>query len=451
MRVQMLDWVGRRDEEKDPADVLWLSGPAGCGKTAIAGSVADECHSQGWLAGSFFLSSFAGKPDRCSKEYIVPTLAYQFLHTIIPGLREEILLSIDANPSVFDKRMDQQIDILVLGPLRKVGQALGLSGWPKAIVIDGVDECSADNGREFETEQGRRRSRDDNHREILSTLIRASNDPSFPFRLIITSRPERAIKGYFTSLPEGSVKEVFLDDKYDPQADIEFYLRVMFKDIGREHHLSDDWYSLALPSDWPHDRTQDVPLYLAQESSGQFIYAATAIRFLRDGTRTPTEQLEHLLAMQHTASSEPWAVLDALYRLILQTSLTPLLSATWICAINFLSNYGIVGKSNIILSSVSDTRRDTHTGAPPWYIKALLETSAGEMERRLGNLASVVGFSSNDGETRFVFYHKSLLDFLESPGRSGASELCIDPGSVLRPFLDDRYYQVLKSMFFIAF
>ncbi|TEB40224.1 hypothetical protein FA13DRAFT_1578850, partial [Coprinellus micaceus] len=96
--------------------MVWLTGPAGAGKTAIMGSIADECHARRWLAGSFFISASAMKVDRCSKRYIIPTLAYHLFQLDIPGLPTAILAAITYNPSVFDKRLDHQVEFLILGP-----------------------------------------------------------------------------------------------------------------------------------------------------------------------------------------------------------------------------------------------------------------------------------------------------------------------------------------------
>ncbi|TEB40263.1 hypothetical protein FA13DRAFT_1586345, partial [Coprinellus micaceus] len=123
---------------------VWLTRPAGAGKTAIMGSIADECHVRGWLAGSFFISVSMTKVDRCSKQYLMPTLAYHLLQLNVAGLRAAILASIEAHPSVFDKRLDQQVAILILAPIREVLKTAATSTWPKAILVDGVDECAAD-------------------------------------------------------------------------------------------------------------------------------------------------------------------------------------------------------------------------------------------------------------------------------------------------------------------
>ncbi|TEB23678.1 hypothetical protein FA13DRAFT_1739861 [Coprinellus micaceus] len=139
--------------------ILWLSGPAGTGKTAIAGSVADACQSQGWLAASFFFSGFVPtSPDRRSHMCLMPTLAYHLVQqSAIPELRDTILESITENPSIFEKCLEQQLEFLILGPLLQVGEvgAGNDETWLKIVIIYGVDECDADLQKSFETTQER--------------------------------------------------------------------------------------------------------------------------------------------------------------------------------------------------------------------------------------------------------------------------------------------------------
>lgn len=85
--------------EHGKTKVVWLSGPAGAGKTAIMGSIADRCYARGWLACSFFFSASSMRIERCSKRYFIPTLAYHLLQLNIPGLRAAIIASIEAHPS----------------------------------------------------------------------------------------------------------------------------------------------------------------------------------------------------------------------------------------------------------------------------------------------------------------------------------------------------------------
>ncbi|TEB40221.1 hypothetical protein FA13DRAFT_1784811 [Coprinellus micaceus] len=378
--------------------VLWLSGPAGAGKTAIMGSIAEECHARGWLAGSFFISASSMRSDRCSKRYLVPTLASHLLELNIPNLPAAILTSIAANPSVFDKRLDHQTEILILAPIREVCKTADLSKWPKVVLVDGVDECAADEAREYKTKHERQESKEANHREVLSSLVELTNDPSFPFRIVIASRPEHAIEGYFSSLPFGVVTQVFLDDKYSPEDDITLYAQAMLTKIGRDSGLLGQWYSQVGKA----LEIEDVPRHLAQQASGQFIYIATVIRYIQDKSGAPHKQLEHVLNWQPSNRSNPFAVLDTLYLGILQTSPNP---------------------------------------ARLGY-KVFLESFPGEMEYLLSPLVSLVCIVGKNGEPDFHFYHKSLSDFLKDPQRCGAFHI---PEHGIAEHINDRYIEVFKN------
>ena len=74
---QLVGWSENGDQEEDPKKIVWVTGPAGGGKTAIMGSTADTCQEEGLLACCFFFSSFTGSTNRRFKRCLVPTLAYQ--------------------------------------------------------------------------------------------------------------------------------------------------------------------------------------------------------------------------------------------------------------------------------------------------------------------------------------------------------------------------------------
>ena len=401
-----MGWIEHGGEGK----ILLLSGPAGSGKTAIAGTIADECHRRGWLAGSFFFSAFSSIPERRSKRALIPTLTFHLLHQkSIPLLKDEILFSIDGDKSVFEKNLVQQIRLLILNPVRHFGPGVDKSRWPKTIIVDGLDECDADVGREYDNEGERRKSQEDNHSEVLSALWTAAADPAFPFRIIVAGRPERSIQNFF-SKPDvkAATKVMFLDDNYDPTTDIETFLRASLIGIGMDNDLGENWFS------------PDVPRLLAQEASGQFIYATTIIRFVEVSKTPPTQQLKCVLEWHRSRpdSPNPFAKLDALYLAILKTSPNPVLAAQWLRTIEYLDY------------------------PDPWFVRALLESSPSETKFILGGLQSLVGLEDTNGEPDFHFYHKSLLDCLGDPNRS--AELYVDDEG-LKLFLQDRYYQILRG------
>ncbi|TEB40244.1 hypothetical protein FA13DRAFT_60378 [Coprinellus micaceus] len=415
----MISWMkhGRRTQEATAPQVLqqilWLSGPAGSGKTAIMGTIADECDEEGLLAAGFFFSSFAGHSDRSSKHFFVTTLVYQLAqHDRITGYSDEVSVALDRDPLIFKRDLQAQVDALILTPLRNVSGRSDRRGWPQLFLVDGLDECVGDE----QSTQGTGRGKGEVHQEILSVLVRASDDPAFPFHIIIASRPERAIEGYFSSLPKGVIKRVFLDSKYSPEADMELYARAMLSQIGMECGLPENWSFRAGQA----VGTEDVPRYWAKEASGQFVYVATVIRYVQSGPGTPYERLEHVLNWRQSDSSKPFSALDALYSGILRTSPDPILAVKWIGA---------------VLKYV-----DYEEGA--WYITTVQEASPGEAQHLLGPLSSLIRIVNEDGEPNFSFYHKSLSDFLEDSQRSGDLHLTEDE---VNSFQASRYSAVLKN------
>jgi hypothetical protein len=346
---------------------------------------------------------------------LVSTLAYQLIqHKSIDRLKEEVLTAIHEDPVVFKKRLDQQLKALILDPLRKITGRSDPKTWPKVILIDAVDECDADLDK-VKSRKDARRAREDTHREILSVVEEAVKDPSFPFRIIVVSRPEPAIHTFFATTIAGTTFKLFLDDKYNPDADIALFFQAKFAEIRRRYNLPADWVS------------RDAIMMLVGQASGQFIYASTIIRFIEGTACHPQEQLKRILEWRHLDDSEPFAILDALYMGILQTSPSPQLAVKWLSVIHLL--------------------RESHrTG--DHLIKAFLETTPGETEYLLGDMTSLLGLSDGDGQTRFHFYHKSLLDFLGDPKRSARLHVSVQSR---RRFLEDRWYLILKRMSFHPF
>ncbi|KAJ3505354.1 hypothetical protein NMY22_g17615 [Coprinellus aureogranulatus] len=377
----IFSWIKHGDRDAQPKKILWMSGPAGCGKTAIAGTVAELCEEQGLLAASFFFSSFTGSPSRRDKQYLIPTLAYQLMRFDSSGeMREHILSSIANDPSIFRMRLKEKSRKLLMLPLRALRSQHPFRRSRSVIIIDGLDEVESHHSRRLGRQQAIQQNEVDQV-EILSSLIHATNDPSFPFSVVIISRPERGIKGFFsTQLVKDVTLDIFLDNKYDPDSDIELFLNSKFTDIRRHYNL---------PASWP---SQQAIQTLVQKASGQFIYAATVVRFVEDRTNPPPYQLDCVLRLHFSTSEDPLAPLNALYTQILSLSPEPSLAAAWIYNLAYIES-------------------------PAYFCRQLLERRPGEAEHLLGNLSSLIHTPpSEDRQSQFEIYHKSLADFLDNGG-----------------------------------
>jgi len=71
---KIMDWVNGADEV---ALILWLYGPAGTGKSAIAQTIAELLEEAGLLAAAFFFSRSAS--GRNNETSLVATLVYQLI------------------------------------------------------------------------------------------------------------------------------------------------------------------------------------------------------------------------------------------------------------------------------------------------------------------------------------------------------------------------------------
>jgi hypothetical protein len=106
-----------------------------------------------------------------------------------------------------------------------------------------------------------------------------------------------------------------LHEDYSTDEDIALFLSAKFAEIQRRYHVSPSWC--------PRDA---IPT-LVGNASGQFIYAATVVRFIKDSGRIgdPQTLLHFVLQMgiNNSASQLPFAQIDALSSHVLRSSPNP--------------------------------------------------------------------------------------------------------------------------------
>jgi hypothetical protein len=267
-----------------------------------------------------------------------------------------------------------------------------------------LDECEAEQYHDT-TDTGprgklKRKSAED-QLEILKVLQAASLDPSFPFRILIASRPERVFREFFDPErnPTPFAHKLDLHADYNADADITLFLEAQFSLIRRRYNL---------PASWLPPGAIET---LVQNASGQFIYAATVIRVLdMDHREPPKALLEAILKMGATTTSNPLESLDVLYSYILNSSPHPALSVLWVRSIAALRRIQSFG-----------TGRSTPPFASNVHMLLQTDPESNEAEHLLGNFHSLIQIPppSDQATTEYNFYHKSLLDFLEDPARCG--------------------------------
>ncbi|PPQ89427.1 hypothetical protein CVT25_002441 [Psilocybe cyanescens] len=356
--------------------MIWLYGPAGVGKSAIAQTFAELCAAKNRLLASFFFSR--SDIRRNNEKTVVATLAYQlWLH--IPESRLIIEAVINNNPAIFRLNFNTQFDTLILDPLLQLagtGRFTSGTPFPNLIIIDGLDEC---NGADVQN-------------TILHTISKAlqRHHLALPFRFLLVSRLEYHLTTSFSVPPLHSLTfRLALDDTYKPDEDIRIYLTDSFRDIRKTHIMGDH-----LPDSWPSE--EDIAKLVAK-SSGQFIYAATVIRYVSAPQCNPLDCLKIIQGVLPVNDDRPYAQLDALYISIL-SGVKDIKAVLQTLGVAF-----VLTKIRIEPLAVN-------------YLEEFMQFTPGTVKLLLIDLLSVV--DASDSRKPIKFLHASFSDFLIDPTRS---------------------------------
>jgi len=370
------------------ACILWLYGPAGAGKTAIARRVAGLCEAQGLLLASFLL--FRSDPNRNTINPLVANIAYCVARAI-PGTHEFIKFTIEADPLIFTYSIEVQLTKLVLEPLRLIAdQGYCFSGkFPRLVVIDGLDEC-LDNGAQTNLIQ-----------LLASTMARNH----LPLKFLIVSRPEAHLKLAVARASEQTMlSHLELNNDFLPDEDIRRFLTDKFHEIKMCHP-----FRSGIPSFWPSEHQMD---HLIRKSSGQFIYASLVVRFVESAYESPMQQLDIILGLRPPINHDlPFAELDALYTFILSRTK------------NVEIVLQILGVHSVLQVGVSP-KLASSTHFPTFAIESVLYLEDGNVRVYLSPLNSLLQICGLDGWLHIQFHHTSFTDFLENPERS--NDYCIN-------------------------
>ncbi|KAF8152372.1 hypothetical protein B0H34DRAFT_800822 [Crassisporium funariophilum] len=379
---EIMRWV---EEASDSVGILWLYGPAGAGKSAIAQNIAELCSKFGLLLGTFFFSRIA--PLRKDETRLIASIAYQ-LAISVPETREFINKAVEKDPSIFERSLEAQMETLVVRPLEQAleSEPAFAAPWPKLIIIDGLDDC---HGLIIQ-------------RKIIEVLSSALD--RVPLLLFIATRPEPHIRNAFNVIGQSSPSyHIVLDDTYHPDSDIRAFLLSRFQGIKDNHPLN-----AYIPSAWP---SADVIDALVRKSSGQFIYASTVMKFLDSHDHRPTKRLNIVLGLSPPGEDIPYKELDTLYIHI------------------FSSVKRISGTLRILGVLVFNAGGTPHM--TPEFIESFLSLEPGEVHLSLFDMHSIVYIPSPLGSIppfSIRILHASLDEFLVDKKRSGIFYL--DTGTV---------------------
>ena len=274
------------------------------------------------------------------------------------------------DPTLHTKLMAIQLQTLIVDAFQKLSP---LPQHSYLVIIDGLDEC-----HDKATQQ-----------LILRLLCESITVHKLPLRFLIGSRPESHIRDSFDQESLYTVtRRVVLDETFKPGKDIRVFLQDGFAKIcARNPILS------HVEQPWPEEGIIDL---LVQRSSGQFIYAATVLKFVGADLCSPTKQLTLVLKPDPTAFSD----LDQLYTQIL---------SVYPSAVNIVQVLGIITTSHGELAEVFED---------------IFGMEGGELELAICGLSSLMNdnYDENGKWKKYViphFAHTSFGDYLFDSSRSG--------------------------------
>ena len=275
------NWIDNTEE--DVQRILWLSGTAGKGKSAIAHTIASWFHERGGL-GAFFCFDRTREADR-RHEKIFTTVARD-LADRDPIMRRALAHAVRDNEIRHTKDITRQWQELILGPVNIVSKDIPA---PVLIIIDALDESGDTNSRQ----------------QILHLL--ASQPTKLPanFRIVVTSRPLEDIQKSLHTVSH--ILHRSMDDIWPKSAerDIQRYVTTRLADL--------------------HDALNDTDFQrLAQKSDGLFEWARLACEYIKGTNRVrvdPISRFEAVVAKATVGASgipvKGTRLLDDMYRRIL--------------------------------------------------------------------------------------------------------------------------------------
>ncbi len=367
-------------DHKRQWNIIWLHGPAGTGKSAVAQTFAERCAQEGRLGASFF---FSRPNDRSSPDSVIPSLVYQ-LAVLLPHYKSLVTAQLANDPELLRKTRRTLFKKLIVEPLSQLQtQEQKHIRNPLLIILDGLDECKGEDAQRDII-------------EMISEVVRVKRD--LPLIWLISSRPEAHLKYLFSRadlIVNHGREELAIDA--ESTVDVNLYLRDGLAGI------KDHFWDVTTPT-WP---SEEQFIELSRHASGHFAFASTALRYIGDlSFAAPVARLDALLLFLggvRTGTSNPLEALDTLYTRILRDVADAVLPTTK-RILGYLI-YTVVGtptRSAQVLSNFLHIDQATFYSA-------------------FRKLHSVVDVPSPEiaFQSCLRFYHASFSDYLCDSNRSG--------------------------------
>jgi hypothetical protein len=321
-RVGVLDEIRAWIDGEDKRHIFWLSGWAGTGKSTIARTIAREYYDRKRLVASYFFSRGGGDAGNATK--FVGTIARQ-LADKSPKFKEQLRKVLSEDEGILHRVLKDQWRELITMPLAQ----LTVDSYPSlvVIVVDALDECDTESSI----------------RQVLQLLADIRNLNQQPLRILITSRPEVPIRDEFSRFLPGEHHLILQDiSKFVVDQDISHFLK---------HHLA-----AIRPED-------EVVAQLVRRAAGLFIWAATACRFICDGS-SPEKRLRIILGSSGSTPTPNYQI-NGIYVALFRNIIRSLIWNTsylwfWIAVACGFSREGIMVKRSLRTLVMGNTTPEDH-------------------------------------------------------------------------------------------
>jgi hypothetical protein len=353
---RIMDWT--KETDANSPSIYWLNGLAGTGKTTIAFTICQSLQKANLPFTSFFCSRQLDSKD---SRLLVTTLCCDLAEKF-RSYASELQPILGRDSKVVDAVLSSQLGELLVKPWQASRSHRDGMRAP-VIVVDALDE--SDRGTEF-------------LKELLAVV---EHGALTGIKFLITSRPDPSIVDLCRSFPEDTVCRLHEVETADVQQDIEMFLQEKLPNLKGSQELAD----------------------LSEQSGGLFIYAATAVRFLRP-PHTSLSASEEQNLLRELLESWPTSA-DSGERLLVDELYEQILGAAFRDARIYRQ------RLQILHSALCAEDRVT---VP--ILSELTATDLGTVEKVVDSLHAVLYVSSQDNCV--YWYHSSFPDFVFSPARA---------------------------------